>query len=253
MRNIMDALTEHKERVLQDYTEDQLLGVFLYGSQNYGLRTENSDVDTKAILIPTVQDLVLGKPVSREIQLENGEHCVVKDLRELIRMFEKQGIDPLEILFTDYCLINQKYNHIWKKYFVDNAELIAHMDEHRAILSSCNQAINYLKRNKTNGKNFANGLRLYRFLEKYLAGVNYSEAINVSLGDTELAKKLINYKRGLIIVDEKETDKLIDKFSHLLETADNYNKTPNPRAVEVLREGALALITNEQNKFDFYK
>jgi predicted nucleotidyltransferase len=253
MRNIMDALREHKERVLQDYTEDQLLGVFLYGSQNYGISTENSDVDTKAILIPTVQDLVLGKPISREVHLENGEHCEVKDIRELIRMFEKQNINFLEILFTDYCLINRKYNRIWREYFVNNAELIAHMNEHRAIVSLCSQVINSLKQNKTDGKKFANGLRLYRFLEKYLAGANYSEAIDVSVGDTELAKKLIDYKRGLIIVDEKETDKLIDKFSHFLKIADSYDKTPNPRAVEVLREGSLALITNEQNEFDFYK
>lgn len=253
MRNIMDALREHKERVLQDYTEDQLLGVFLYGSQNYGISTENSDVDTKAILVPTVQDLVLEKPVSREIQLENGEHCEVKDIRELIRMFEKQSINFIEVLFTDYCWINPKYNHIWKKYFINNREEIAHMHERHTIMSAYGQAIYSLKQNKTDGKKFANGLRLYRFLEKYLAGANYSEAIDVSFGDTELAKKLIDYKRGLIIVDEKETDKLIDRFSHFLELADNYDKTPNPRAVEILREGALALITNEQNEFDFYK
>jgi len=253
MRNIMGALIEHKERVLQDYTEDQLLGVFLYGSQNYGISTENSDVDTKAILIPTVQDLVLGKPISREIHLENGEHCEVKDIREFIRMFEKQSINFIEVLFTDYCLINRKYNRIWREYFINNREEIAHMNERYTIITVCGQAIRTLKQNKTDGKKFANGLRLYRFLEKYLAGANYSEAIDVSLGDTELAKKLIDYKRGLITVDEKETDKLIDKFSHLLETVDNYDKTPNPRVVEILREGALALVTNEQNEFDFYK
>lgn len=249
----MNALKEHKKKVLEHYAEDQLLGVFLYGSQNYGISTENSDVDTKAILVPTVQDLVLEKPVSRELHMDNGEHCEVKDIREMVKMFEKQNINFLEIMYTDYCLINPKYNHLWRKYFINNRELIAHMNEHYTIMSTCGQAIHTLKQNKTDGKKFANGLRLYRFLKNYLVGVHYSTAIDISMTDPALAEKLINYKKGIIIVDEKETDKLIDKFSQIMETANNYDNTPDPRAVKVLREGTLALVTNEQNEFDFYK
>lgn len=40
-------------------------GVFLYGSQNYGTDTEQSDVDAKAIIVPSFHELVLKKPVSQ--------------------------------------------------------------------------------------------------------------------------------------------------------------------------------------------
>lgn len=56
MRNIEEALQEHKQAVLAaGYTEKQILGIFVYGSQNYGTATENSDVDTKAVIIPTMR------------------------------------------------------------------------------------------------------------------------------------------------------------------------------------------------------
>ena len=62
MRDIQEALQQHKQVVLDaGYAEDQIIGVFLYGSQNYGLATENSDVDTKVIIIPTLEDLCLKK------------------------------------------------------------------------------------------------------------------------------------------------------------------------------------------------
>ena len=65
----MEKLELHKKEVLKYYPEDQLLGVFLYGSQNYGINTETSDVDTKAILIPTFKELIFNRPVSRELHL----------------------------------------------------------------------------------------------------------------------------------------------------------------------------------------
>ena len=105
MRKWEDALKEHKQAILdKGYKEEQLLGIFLYGSQNYGCETEESDVDTKAIYIPTFEELCFDDPVSKEIQLKNDEHCEIKDIREMVKNFQKQNINFLEILFTDKCI-----------------------------------------------------------------------------------------------------------------------------------------------------
>ena len=62
MRNIEEALQEHKQAVLDaGFPEESILGVFLYGSQNYDLAHENSDVDTKAIYIPTIEECIFEK------------------------------------------------------------------------------------------------------------------------------------------------------------------------------------------------
>ena len=54
------ALELHKQNLLRKgYKEENILGIFAYGSQNYNLDTENSDWDTKAIIVPSFRDLVL--------------------------------------------------------------------------------------------------------------------------------------------------------------------------------------------------
>ena len=101
---IQKRVLEHFNYIKQFYHESQILGVFAYGSMNYGTYIKGiSDVDTKAILIPSFGDLILREPISKEIHLANGEHCEVKDIRELVKMFKKQNINFLEILYTDYC------------------------------------------------------------------------------------------------------------------------------------------------------
>lgn len=253
MRSTMDAIYEHRERVLGHYAESQLLGVFLYGSQNYGINTTKSDVDTKAIIVPNMKDLVLDKPVSRELQFSNGEHCEMKDIREIVKMFSKQNINFVEILFTEYSWVNPKYNHIWKKYFVNNAEKIAHMNPRYTINSICGQAINTLRRNPGDGKAYANGVRLYSFLKNYLKGVPYKTCININSQSENFANRLIGYKLGSIKPDSYDVEELIEKFRTLEEDAGFYPNTPNPEAVDIMKDGLMALITNERNDFDFYK
>lgn len=85
----------------------EVLGVFMVGSQNYELDIENSDIDTKAIVIPKINDIVLNKqPESRLIVLENSEHIEVKDIREMFKCLLKQNINFLEILFSKSSYIN---------------------------------------------------------------------------------------------------------------------------------------------------
>jgi predicted nucleotidyltransferase len=252
MRTTMDAIKEHKKAILKEYAEDQLLGVFLYGSQNYGIATENSDVDTKAIIIPSIEDLCLKKPVSREIKFDNEEHCEIKDIREMIKMFKKQNINFIEILYTDYCLINPKYNRIWREYFINKREYISHISKRQTVMSICGQAIHTLNQNKTDGKKYANGLRLYHFLISYLSDSSYKYCINIELQEKGLSEKLIAYKQNKICVDEEDTNKLIKKFLWLESIAESYDKELDKNALKILDKGLLALITNEHNNFDFY-
>ena len=252
MRTTMDAIREHKKAILKEYAEDQLLGVFLYGSQNYGISTKNSDVDTKAIIIPTINDLCLKKPISREIRFDNEEHCEIKDIREMIKMFKKQNINFIEILYTDYCLINPKYNRIWQEYFINKREYISHISKRQTVMSICGQALHTLNQNKTDGKKYANGLRLYHFLISYLSDSSYEYCINIELQEKDLSKKLIAYKQNKICVNEEDTNKLIKKFLWLESIAESYDKELDKNALKILDKGLIALITNEHNNFDFY-
>ena len=193
MRTWEEALKEHYEAVIAaGYENKNILGIFAYGSQNYGVETENSDWDTKAIIVPTWEDLVFQPPVSKEIHLVNGEHCEVKDIREIVKMFKKQNINFIEILYTEYKWVNLGFYELWEEYFVKERERIAHYNTGKTVQSICGQAIHTLKQNPTNGKKVANGYRLLRFLEEYLAGVNYKNCIVLSEKEREGIIKLKN-------------------------------------------------------------
>lgn len=94
------------------YTESELekrgykpLYIGLYGSDNYGLNTAESDYDFKAIVAPTIKDFIKDKQVSTTIELPFGL-CDVKNPQNMFNCWKKQNINFLEILFTNYCLWN---------------------------------------------------------------------------------------------------------------------------------------------------
>lgn len=199
MKTWEEALKQHKEAVLKaGFSEMNILGIFAYGSQNYGVATDNSDWDTKAIIVPSYRDLVLSPIVSQEIHLENGEHCEVKDIREIVKMFKKQNINFLEILYTEYKWVNPMYQLQWQNYFIENREIITHYDTNKTVKSISGQAIHTLKQNPTDGKKVGNSLRLLRFLENFLTGANYSDCI--VLPDNE-RQKIIELKQTATVND----------------------------------------------------
>ena len=93
MRDIELAIQEHKQKVLEYYSEYQILGIFVYGSQNYGLATQNSDIDTKAVIIPTIEDLALHPVKTKTLIFDNGEHCEIMDIMHLVANYKKQNIN----------------------------------------------------------------------------------------------------------------------------------------------------------------
>jgi hypothetical protein len=132
---IMARLQEHYEESLQYFKEEQIVGCFLQGSQNYGLDYENSDVDTKLIVVPDFKDICLNKkPVSTTHVRTNDEHTDWKDIRLYIETFRKQNLNFLEILFTDFYIINPMYKEQWNR-LIEKREEIAHMNPFRAVKS----------------------------------------------------------------------------------------------------------------------
>ena len=98
----------------------------LYGSQNYGLATENSDYDFIAIVIPTLDDLIANKSYSTTHNFDFGQ-VVIKDLRFMVDQWKKGSVNFFEILFTNIFYINPKFPTM--QWYRDHAEQIAHMNE----------------------------------------------------------------------------------------------------------------------------
>ena len=78
-----------------------LIGIFLYGSQNYNLDTQDSDIDVIALVHENQYS-------HQTIQTLKGD-IKIYTLKYFLYRLKKVDLECLEILFTPYCYINPLY------------------------------------------------------------------------------------------------------------------------------------------------
>lgn len=206
--------------------------IALAGSQNYDLANEDSDVDTKAIVVPTLRDLALNKqPVSATIKFDSGEQCDVKDIRLMFKNFKKQNINFLEILFTDYFYAEEAYSDLILN-LRKNAEVIAHYDPFVALKCMCGMAKEKfnkmehispaseekIKQFGYDSKQLHHIARLREFAERYVKGESFKDCLK-----SEDRQYLMNLKEGYFSLDHA---RIIAEFeiNKLEKLVDNYKE-----------------------------
>lgn len=203
--SIMKRVQDHYDEALQYFQEEQIVGCFLQGSQNYELDYEDSDVDTKLIVVPSFKDICLNKrPISTTHIRSNEEHTDWKDVRLYMETFRKQNLNFLEILFTDYYIVNPMYKEEWDR-LIAAGEFIARMNVYRAVKCMKGIAlekyhamehrypakIDIIDRYGYDGKQVSHLIRVYDYLQRYIKGEPYKDCLVPS---KELRKLIMDYK-----------------------------------------------------------
>lgn len=85
----------------------EVLCIGLYGSQNYNMQDEDSDIDVRAIVMPTLTQIVTREKISKKYVLDNGD-IDVKDLFTYYEVVRKGNFSFIEPMQTDY-FIGDKY------------------------------------------------------------------------------------------------------------------------------------------------
>jgi predicted nucleotidyltransferase len=103
--------------------------ICIYGSQNYGLdmftKEYQSDIDMKAIIVPTLDDLIKdSKPISKTIETEWGQ-CDLKDIRVYFQTLLKANPAYIETIFTDYYIVDSAFQSEFKEIFDSREELVS--------------------------------------------------------------------------------------------------------------------------------
>ena len=182
MTDVMARVRKHYERATAHYGEQAVLGVFLYGSWNYGTNLPDSDVDTKCILIPNIYSLAV-KPYEVKHLHVDDEVCECMTIMHMVSNWKKQNINFVEILFTDYCIINPLYQDLWFEWMTAaNREAIARYDVKAAVLSMAHQALHTLKQDPNDLKKVMNTARIIASLSKLTSGepISYRETIRAT-------------------------------------------------------------------------
>lgn len=161
------------------------------GSMNYGLDNEDSDIDSKLLVIPSLHDLVFNKRQNHLHEMsDNGEHVEVKDIALYMKTILKQNINFVETLFAKCVIVNPKYQNFWD-ILQENRERIARYNTKRAV--DCMLGMMKQKREQMikpapsrqksidkigyDAKSYHHLLRLYYFLKHYLDGLSYEDCL----------------------------------------------------------------------------
>lgn len=188
---IMDRVQEHYNEALESFPKDRIVGIFLQGSQNYGLDYEGSDVDTKLIVTPTLDDIIFNhKPVSTTHIRDNDEHTDWKDLRLMFQTFRKCNLNFTEIIFTKYKIVNPLYEEQWNR-VVKNNELVARynkvaavrtmkgiaMEKYHAMEHRYPSKVEIIDKYGFDGKQLHHLLRVEEYLKRFINNEPYADCL----------------------------------------------------------------------------
>ena len=244
---IMARLREHYNEALEHFPKERIVGIFIQGSQNYELDYEYIDIDTKLIVVPSFEDIVLNrKPVSTTHIRANEEHIDFKDIRLYMETFRKQNLNFLEILFTPFKIINPMYEAEWER-LIEAREFIAHMNEYRAVKSMKGIAmekyhamehrypakVDIIDKYGYDGKQVSHLDRVDDYLERYISGVAYKDCL---IPCPSRRQRMWDYKMLDRIPLEQARIEAKEILDHVVEMADEFCARIPDQECEVMRD-----------------
>lgn len=258
--DIQKRLQEHLEETLSKLPQGQdWFVICLQGSQNYGIADEESDIDSKLLLVPSLQEVALNKkPASHTYIMDNDEHCDAKDVREYFKIFRKSNINFVEILFTDYWIANEKYLDLWLE-LRERAEELARYNPYAAV--SCMKGMaaeklhalcheypsrmHVIEKYGYDAKQLSHLVRIRYFLDAYIAGEPYADCIYPK--DEEIRYRLLELKRnGLHLTKHCAESLANDVFDYIKGKADTFRQfnadNPDQELDEFLNDIVLRLL-----------
>ena len=254
------------KRILED-NGLTIVGIFLYGSQNYNLDYEDSDIDLKAIVIPSINDIVFNnKPISTTIDIPDGL-CDIKDIRLMVQSWRKQNVNFMELLFTEYSYVNPLFYEFFRPLLAAR-ETIVRYNEKRAV--DCLRGFVYEKYYRLfkdtpsqhdevikygyAAKQLVHMERLASLLEHYMKREPYMECLMVSPEERQKWIDLKTYSPNPLSVDEvkERSQKVIEIVEdNILNAEKYYGFTPSPQNEEV--DKILNTFIEKCLKFSFKK
>lgn len=234
------------------YPNLELFGLFIQGSQNYRLDIYTdeykSDIDTKAIVIPSLEDVVLNrKPISTTHILPNNEHLDIKDIRLYFDNFKKQNINFIEILFACAKYINPEYKDLYNLLEINREEIARYnpnqalrcmagmsMEKKKALCHPYPTLIDKIEKYGYDGKQLHHIIRMYDFITAYAHNESFEFCLTFQPHHMEMMKAKLNE------YSLEEALEIADHFDTLTKTIkDNYLKPQdeiNKNALKILNK-----------------
>lgn len=123
-----------KYKTLLEEKGYKVIYIGLYGSQNYNLDDELSDYDVKAIILPSLHDIIFRKTTSKTIECENGA-IDVKDLITFYSVIKKGNFSYIECIDTKYSIGDKTVKEMFKQFSPNLKSILGAMYEKKKALT----------------------------------------------------------------------------------------------------------------------
>lgn len=160
---------------IYDITSPNFVGIFLYGSQNYGLSTSQSDVDT--ILIVKKAD-----SPKEERDLAQGK-VKIYTVKYFLHRLQKGDLECLEALCTKHKYVNPIYDQDYIAFARDFIHVLNYERTKRALQFKLDEHLNHIFWNirKTNDrynkKRLYWAIRVQNQLERICIGESFESSL----------------------------------------------------------------------------
>lgn len=132
-KKILETLNYYKQ--LLEQKGYKVIYVALYGSQNYNVDDEKSDIDAKAIVLPTLADIIHRRPISAIIETEYGA-IDYKDIITFNDVVSKGNFSYIEAIQSTYRIGDiETIDRLFGNIKVNLKSLIGGMQEKRKALT----------------------------------------------------------------------------------------------------------------------
>ncbi|MCD7809162.1 MAG: hypothetical protein LUH02_07450 [Erysipelotrichaceae bacterium] len=228
--NIFDHLNDRYIYIQNLYPDHSFFGIFLRGSQNYGLDIYNdnyqSDIDTVVFIIPTLHDLINKTTYNKEIIYLDNSHIELKDIRDLELLIFKANPTYIELINTDYYIINETYQ-LYYNQIQDKCNEISLVNFDRLLKAILGMMHTYLKKGFNNRiydvKCLTHIIRFRIMVTYLLQGSSFKEAMTLNKKDRS---RLLKIKSHEIIYDYHEAyDIAVNEINSVENMINTYQHT----------------------------
>ncbi len=132
-KKILEVLNYYQQ--LLEQKGYKVIYVALYGSQNYNVDDEKSDIDAKAIVLPTLADIIHRRPISAVLETEYGA-VDYKDIITFNDVIKKGNFSYIEAVQSSYKIGDiETINKLFGNIKVNLKSIIGGMKEKRKALT----------------------------------------------------------------------------------------------------------------------
>ena len=206
--------SKYIKTVLKDLTEKglEVLYIGAFGSFNYGLETNNSDYDVKAIINIDTSKLLIEHLKQKTFDYVFGQ-CEVINLIEFGKKLSAFEIPYIEVLFSEINYINENFDYERLRNVVNDALVNNRKFLSLNFLSTMEKIdVTFMKSKMFDfaGKKTYNIIRLYNLFKKFNKTKKYVECLFAE----EDIEKMLDHKLGRIpkIDANKDCDDYILKM-----------------------------------------